>query len=211
VKKLSNRNRWSGCTRLRSVRLVGLFRLQQLNLQTLVLNQTGLESVNEFTDWMKSTLEEAKAALAQSKDDMARYYNQNRTKAPEYKPGDKVYLDASDVQTNRSSRKLSHRHLKPFQIERRVGNSAYRLRLPLSMKHLHPVFNVVELTPAPTDPIAGRHFPPPPLPEIVDGEEEWVVEEILDSKVINRKLWYLVKWKENIIPGNPGTMFMHLS
>ena len=35
----------------------------------------------------------------------------------------------------------------------------------------------------------------PPLPEMVDGEEEWIVEEILDSKVINRKLRYLVKWE----------------
>jgi len=25
---------------------------------------------------------------------------------------------------------------------------------------------------------------PPPLPEIVDGEEEWVVEEILDSRMV---------------------------
>ena len=155
-----------------------------------------LESVNEFTDRMKSTLEEAKAALAKSKDDMTRYYNQRRTKAPEYKPGDKVYLDASDIQTNRPSRKLSHRNLGPFLVEKRVGNSAYRLKLPISMKRLHPVFNVVKLTPAPTDPIEGRRFPPPPLPEIIEGEEEWIVEEVLDSKVINRKLRYLVKWKD---------------
>jgi hypothetical protein len=147
-----------------------------------------LESVNEFTDRMRSTLEEAKAALAKSKDDMTRYYNQKRTKAPEYKPGDKVYLDASDIQTTRPSRKLSHRNLGPFPIERRVGNNAYRLRLPVSMKRLYPVFNVIKLTPAPIDPITGRHAPPPPLPEIVDGEEEWVVEEILDSKMMNRKL-----------------------
>jgi hypothetical protein len=50
------------------------------------------------------------------------------------------------------------------------------------------VFNVVKLTPAPEDPIPGRRVIPPPLPEIVDGEEEWVVEEILDSKMMNRKL-----------------------
>jgi hypothetical protein len=29
----------------------------------------------------------------------------------------------------------------------------------------------------------------------VDGKEEWVVEETLDSKVINQKLQYLVKWE----------------
>ena len=64
------------------------------------------------------------------------------------------------------------------------------------MKHFHPVFNVVKLTLAFADPIPGRHPPPPPLPEIIDGELKWVVEEILDSKLINRKLRYLIKWKD---------------
>ena len=63
------------------------------------------------------------------------------------------------------------------------------------MSRLHPVFNTIKLTPAPEDPIPGRHPHPPPLPEIVNGEEEWIVEAILDSKVINRKLRYLVKWE----------------
>jgi hypothetical protein len=144
---------------------------------------------------MKSTLDEAKAALAKSKDDMARYYNQRRSAAPKLVPGDKVYLDASDIQTTRPSKKLSHKRLGPFVIERQVGNSAYRLRLPASMSRLHPVFNVVKLSLAVDDPIQGRRTTPPPAPDIVDGEEEWVVEEILDSKVINRKLRYLVKWK----------------
>src|SRR6202035_2128381 len=69
------------------------------------------------------------------------------------------------------------------------------LRLPPSMSRLHPVFNVVKLTPAPDDPIEGRQPRPPPPPEIIDGEEEWIVEKILDSKVMNRKLRYLVKWE----------------
>jgi hypothetical protein len=33
------------------------------------------ETANEFVDQMKSTLDEARAALQKSKDDMARYYN----------------------------------------------------------------------------------------------------------------------------------------
>jgi hypothetical protein len=155
-----------------------------------------VESVNEFAERMKNTLDEAKAALSKSKDDMARYYNQRRTPAPDFQPGDKVYLDATDIATTRPSRKLSHKHLGPFPIERKVGNNAYRLRLPPAMSRIHPVFNVIKLTPAPEDPIAGRRTVPPPLPEIVDGEEEWVVEEILDSKMMNRKLRYLVKWKD---------------
>jgi hypothetical protein len=34
-----------------------------------------VEAVNEFTNWMRDTLEEAKSALTKAKDDMARYYN----------------------------------------------------------------------------------------------------------------------------------------
>jgi Chromo (CHRromatin Organisation MOdifier) domain len=158
--------------------------------------------VNKFKDRMRSALEEAKAALVKSKDDMARYYNQRRSAALACKPGDKVYLDASDIQTTRPSKKLSHKCLGPFLIERQVGNGVYHLRLPPLMSCLDPVFNIVKLTPATDDPIPGRQIPSPPSPEIIDGEEEWVVEEILDSKVINRKLRYLIKWKDFSIEHN---------
>jgi len=29
----------------------------------------------------------------------------------------------------------------------------------------------------------------------VDDEEEWAVEEILDSRMVNRRLCYLIKWE----------------
>src|SRR6202522_3595950 len=161
-----------------------------------------LENVNEFKDRMKEAMDEAKGALRKSKDDMARYYDRKRTPAPEYQPGDKVYLDASDIQTTRPSKKLSHHRLGPFEIVKKVGKGAYRLKLPRSMSRLHPVFNVVKLTAAPPDPIVGRHPKPPPPPEIVNEEEEWIVEEILDSKVINRKLRYLVVLELSTILGN---------
>jgi len=106
-----------------------------------------------------------------------------------------VFLDASDIQTTRPSQKLSHCRLGPFPINSQVGNGAYRLCLPLSMSRLHPVFNVVKLSLAPPDPIPGWRTSPPPLLEIVDGKEEWVVEEILDSWMVNRKLCYLVDFR----------------
>ena len=57
---------------------------------------------------MGDALDEAKAALVKSKYDMAKYYDWTRTLALDYQPGDKVYLDASNIQTTRPSRKLSH-------------------------------------------------------------------------------------------------------
>ncbi|GLB43872.1 putative retrotransposable element tf2 155 kda protein type 1-like [Lyophyllum shimeji] len=153
------------------------------------------ETANEFFERMKLAQEEAKAALAKAKDDMAQYYDQRRIPAPEYKPGDRVYLDASDIQTTRPSKKLSHRYLGPYTIERQVGPLAYKLRLPRSMNRLHPVFNAVKLRLAPPDPIAGRRARPPPPPTLIDDEEWFDVEDILDSRFFRRKLQYKVKWK----------------
>jgi hypothetical protein len=51
------------------------------------------------------------------------------------------------------------------------------------MRRLHPVFNVVKLTPAPKDPIPGRRQNLPPPPELVDGEEEYLVKDILNSRM----------------------------
>jgi len=95
---------------------------------------SGLETVNEFMEQMKSAMEEAKSAIHKAQEDMTRYYNRKRTPAPVYKPGDWVYLDASDIKTTRPSPKLSHRRLGPFKIECQVGPLAYRLKLPHRMR-----------------------------------------------------------------------------
>jgi len=154
-----------------------------------------LETVNEFTEWMKSTTEEAKSAIRKAQEDITRYYNRKRTLAPVYKPEDWVYLDASDIKTTHPSPKLLHRRLGPFEIERQVGLLAYRLKLPCGMRQLHPVFNVVKLSAAPEDPILGRRPQTLPPPIVVDGEEEWEVEEILDSCWHRKRFQFLVKWK----------------
>jgi len=117
---------------------------------------SSLETVNEFTKRMESATEEAKSAIRKAQEDMTRYYNRRRSPAPVFKPGDQVYLDTSDIRTTHPSPKLSHRRLGPFKIERQVGPSAYRLKLPHGLRQLHPVFNVVKLSAAPDDPIPGR-------------------------------------------------------
>jgi len=154
-----------------------------------------VESVNEFKDRMARGLEEAKAALTKAKDEYALYYNRRRIPAPELKPGDLVWIDNSDIQTTRPSRKLSHRNYGPYPVERRVGHGAYRVKLPPSLRRLHPVFPIVKLYPAADDPIPGRRTRPPPPPVLVEGNEEFEVEKILNSRVRWRRLEYLVKWK----------------
>jgi len=138
---------------------------------------SSLETVNEFTKRIESATKEAKSAIRKVQKDMMRYYNQRRSPAPVFQPGDRVYLDASDIKTTRPSPKLSHRRLEPFEIECQVGLLAYRLKLPLGLRQLHPVFNVVKLSAAPDNPIPGRKPRALPPPVVVDGEPEWEVEE----------------------------------
>jgi len=133
-------------------------------------------------------VENVKAA----QNDQARYYDANH-KRVEFNVGDKVWLHSTHIRTQRPSKKLDWKRLGPFPVLKRVGLQSYRLQLPHSMK-VHPVFHVVFLEPYHENPFPGRVQPPPP-PIVVDGEEEWEVEEVLDSKLIHKRLHYLVKWK----------------
>jgi len=51
------------------------------------------------------------------------------------------------------------------------------------MRCLHPVFNVVKLSPAPDDLIIRRHWNLPLPLELLDGEEEHIMEKILNSRM----------------------------
>jgi hypothetical protein len=117
--------------------------------------QSTLESVNEFAEHIALGIEEAKAALTKAKDEHAMYYNRRHEPALVFAPGDRVWLDGSDIATNRPLSKLSHRHLGPFVVKACVGHGAYRLKLPHHFRRLHPVFPVVKLSPVPPDPILG--------------------------------------------------------
>jgi len=80
-----------------------------------------------------------------------------------------------------------------------LGPYTYRLQLPVSMK-IHPVFNVNSLTPAAEDPLPFQVLQPPPA-VLIEGLEEWNVEEIIDSVIDRRgrggapRKKYVVRWK----------------
>ena len=64
------------------------------------------------------------------------------------------------------------------------------------MKSVHPVFHVSQLELTSENPFPSQQQPPPPPVEI-DGEPEYEISEILDSKIDLRRaspLLYLVKW-----------------
>ena len=154
-------------------------------------NHSDLETVNEFIEKMRMAIEEAKSAIC--KEDIKRYYDQQRTLALVFNLGDKVFLNALDIRTTCPLQKLSHQQLGPFVVEWRIGPMAYHLKLLHWMKQLHLVFNVVKLTPAPDNPITGCKTEDHLLPIVIDGKAKWKVEEILNSHWYRRRFQYLIK------------------
>ena len=79
----------------------------------------------------------------------------------------------------------------PFDVIRKKGISL-ELQLPQAMK-IHNVFHPNLLQKASTDPLTGQVNEPAP-PIIIDNEEEWEVEDILDARSHWSKIQYWVKW-----------------
>ena len=59
-----------------------------------------IKIVNKFMEHMKSATEKAHSTIKKSKNSMAWYYNHCWTLALEFKSRNKVFLDASNIQTN---------------------------------------------------------------------------------------------------------------
>ena len=112
----------------------------------------------------------------------------------EFNPGDKVLLDGRNISTTRPTKKFEDKWYGPFDIVKKVGAAAYKLKLPTSWKQIHPVFNGVLLKKYVEPSFESQKKPSPPPPVLIDNVEEYEVKEILDSRIHRRKLQYLVKW-----------------
>ena len=78
---------------------------------------------------------------------MSKYYNRRHQAAPNLKEGDKVYLLRKNIKIKRPSDKLDFKKIGLFEIEKKLGEVTYRLKLLVYMR-IHPVFYVVILKPA---------------------------------------------------------------
>jgi hypothetical protein len=135
-------------------------------------------------------------AWKHSKLQQEKWYNKRHSKPTTFIKGQKVFLSSKNIATVRNSKKLDHRFLGPFEILEKVGKQAYKLKLPNKYSQIHPVFHVSLLQPHQQR--AGEE-PEMITPDLVQGEEEWEVEYILDRKATRKnskdQYQYLVHWK----------------
>ena len=117
----------------------------------------------------------------------------HRIHVPAFRPSDLIWVDGRNWRMARSSRKLENKHHGPYHIVCTIGTHAYELDIPATVQK-HQTFPVSLLHTTANDPLPGQVVPPP-LPVVVEGEEEWEVEEIPDSRRVRGWLQYLVKWR----------------
>ncbi|KAF8749013.1 hypothetical protein RHS01_10345 [Rhizoctonia solani] len=143
---------------------------------------------NQVADTLAQEWKEAESSLRMTKERMAG----TRGVIPKYSVGEKVWLDGKNVELRTNSNKLDPKRLGPFEVTEKISSHAYRLKLPETLK-IHDVFYVGLLSKTHESP--SQPFPDQPPPETIEGEEEYKVEQIIDSKQQQGKWFYLIKWK----------------
>jgi hypothetical protein len=165
-----------------------------------------LMGFNPRADWIHATspipkvtlrLEQLKEARIQAREAMIKAQQSwvKHRDTPKYKEGDQVWLEGKNLRINQPTAKLAPRRHGPFKIIQVMSAVNYRLELPTQWS-IHPVFHIDLLTPYKETIMHGPNFTRP-TPELIDGEEEYSIEKILDSRHFGRRrrLQYLVKWE----------------
>src|SRR5258708_24970804 len=154
-----------------------------------------VEATDDFTQQMSQMQDEAKAALEHAMDEMAQYYDCQRSPAPTYEVRAKVWLNTQNYMTTHLTKKLDHKWLGPFVIKKVISPAAIKLHLSPCEQGIHPVISVSNVRPYHLDPILEHLLDLCPNLVLIDGSEEYEVESIVDSKYRYRHLHYLVKFK----------------
>ncbi|CAJ0968812.1 unnamed protein product [Ranitomeya imitator] len=129
--------------------------------------------------------------LTLSQERAQRFANRRRCVGPRLRVGDLVWLSSHHVPMKVSSPKFKPRFIGPYKISEIINPVSFRLALPASFA-IHNVFHrsLLRRYVVPVVPSVD-----PPAPVLVEGELEYEVEKILDSRFSRRRLQYLVKWK----------------
>lgn len=155
-------------------------------------------NVSDFLDSQRLALFTASENIQKAQNRQAINADASR-RDHDFQVGDQVLLNAEDIviaaDRNRKSQKLLLRFIGPYTIAEQRSPVTFRLELPLSMR-IHDVFHVDRFRHYQPSPEAlGQRAPAKPAPDIIDGEEEYEAEEILEDKIRNNRREYLILWK----------------
>jgi hypothetical protein len=112
-----------------------------------------------------------------------------------WKIGQLAWLEGKNLPLPYGTVKLAPQHHGPFKITKIISSVAMQLELPAQW-YIHLVFHTSLIMPYIEMPSHGPNFTQPP-PDLIDGEEEYEVEQIHAHWRWghHKTLQYLIKWK----------------
>ncbi|KAI2654711.1 Transposon Tf2-6 polyprotein [Labeo rohita] len=156
-----------------------------------------LPAVNSWFQRSEETWDQAHVHLQRAVHRTRIQADRRRRPNPLYEPGQWVWLSTRDLRLRLPCKKLSPRYVGPFKIIKQITPVSFRLALPAQYR-ISPTFHVSLFKPAVgpegvenLDETAAQE--PPPV--IIDGEEVYRVNTILDSRRRRGRLQYLVDWE----------------
>jgi len=150
------------------------------------LQTTKVENISEN---MNKTLKFARESLVKTRKQMIKQVNKHR-KEVDYEIESKMFLNERNIVTAKSFKKLDDKMLDSF-INLDLVNSSYKLKLSESMR-VHDVFHsdllrsvVDDLLPGQKNELSGSI--------VINDEDEWKIDDILNFRRYRRRLQYRVK------------------
>jgi len=127
-----------------------------------------------------------------AQEEMKKYTDRKRGEVDNYKVGDLVMLSTKDLKyqmVGRRTEKLMKRFVGSYKIKKIISLNAVELELPSTVK-IHLVVNVSRIQWY-VGQVEGQRKEQL-APVIIEGEEEWEVERILNKQRVRGKDKYLV-------------------
>jgi len=151
------------------------------------------KAAGKFVERMKKIQEKAKAVLGKVQEEIKKFANRRQREEEEYRVGDLVLLSTKDLKwqmKGRRSEKLTERFVGPYKVKGIVSSNAIELELPKSIR-IHPVVNVSRVRLYKPQ-VEGQKKTPPKL-VIIEGEEKFEVEKIINKRTVRGKEKFLVR------------------
>ncbi len=150
-----------------------------------------IDQVKNISEQMNKTLIFTHEALIKTRKQMMNQANKHRKKI-NYKIKSKMFLNERNIITARLFKKLNNKMLNSFQIINLV-DSFYKLKL-LKTMHIHNVFHSELLHLVVNDSLSDQknEFS---KSIVINDEDEWEINNILNFRWYQRQLQYQVKWK----------------
>jgi hypothetical protein len=151
--------------------------------------ESTVPAVAERKQRLQEAWQHAIAAIAQ-----AQSLWQKPSKYRPYRKGDKVWLEGTHLHTSHPMHKLRPKQFSPFEVTEELSSVMYCLDLPPNWR-IYNAFHASLLSPHHEMNEYGKSYPTP-APELIDGEPEWEVAEVLASRQhkCQHKLQYLINW-----------------